>query len=293
MFARQVWYPLEAQDSVGFACGFQQFCRRRKECSAAKIRLPENEIVKSLIIAGLRRLWAMGSLFTSKLSRPIWLFRFHLVSRSSPAEKVPLAIQSWGRIPVFYINLETRSDRREEVGRELRRVGLRNRSRFTAIPREQGLLGCALSHSALLSQLEEVSGPVIICEDDIQFTADQEALASVLQEFLKDDRLDVLCLANNYSTKPWPISPLLAIVNNTQTTSCYVVKERAKRPLMQIFSVSAGRLESGWDESIFAPDILWKKLQGGRLFFAVPRRQMAKQRASYSDIQRDWVDYGL
>lgn len=210
------------------------------------------------------------------------------------SSRKPCASQllGWAEIPVFYISLESREDRDRETRRELDLIGLRNYQRFNGIFNSYGILGCALSHSGLLASLETVQGPVMICEDDIEFLASQSDLEEILKEFLEDDRLDVLCIAYNHKAKPRPVGKLLAIVHNTQTASCYVVKERARRILLKNFQGSVQRLERGGNESRFAPDIFWKRLQRGRLFFAIPRERAARQRASFSDIQRKWVDYG-
>lgn len=251
------------------------------------------DAVKRFLRAGIRRLWILSALLLKYATRPLWVFRFFLRGTFKPRKKLAPESPGWAEIPVFYINLESREDRNKQVRKELDLIGLRNYERFDGIFDSHGILGCALSHSALLARLENVKGPVIICEDDIEFLATQTDFELVLSEFLKDDRLDVLCIANNHLTKPIPISERLAIVDDTQTAACYVVKESGRQLLGESFAKSAEKLEGGGNESLFAPDIYWKKLQRGRLFFAIPMKRIAKQRASYSNIQKDWVDYGL
>ena len=250
-------------------------------------------VIKRYFRAGVRRLWIFSALVMTHVRRPVWIFRFLLRGTIKGHKPDRAEMPVWAEIPVFYINLESREDRDREVRKEFGRIGLKNYQRFNGIHHDYGILGCALSHSGLLASLGNIQGPAIICEDDIEFLASEKELEQVLREFLEDDRLDVLCIANNYMTKPRPVGKLLAIVDNTQTASCYVVKERSRHFLTEIFQKSAEKLERGGNESIYAPDIYWKKLQRRRLFFAIPRERVARQRASYSDIQKNWVDYGL
>jgi GR25 family glycosyltransferase involved in LPS biosynthesis len=49
-------------------------------------------------------------------------------------------------IPVMYINLDSRPDRKEHVVKELEKVGVKEATRFKAIELENGALGCSMSH---------------------------------------------------------------------------------------------------------------------------------------------------
>lgn len=227
-----------------------------------------------------------------KLIRRLWILRFVLRDTLTRTKPSTSQLPGWADIPVFYINLESREDRDRETRTELDLIGLRNYQRFDAISHQSGVLGCALSHSQLLESLDNVRGPVMICEDDIEFLASQEQLEEILDEFLQDDRLDVLCIAHNNRSKPMPVGRLLAIVHRTKTTSCYVVKEKARGLLLKNFRGSVKGLDRGGSEAKFAPDVFWRRLQLWRLFFAIPRERVARQRASFSDIRGRWVGYG-
>ena len=70
----------------------------------------------------------------------------------------------------FYINLESRPDRREHVERQLSLVGVKNAQRFNAIKLPNGAIGCSMSHlKCLETALANDWEHVLIVEDDILF----------------------------------------------------------------------------------------------------------------------------
>ena len=213
--------------------------------------------------------------------------------RSIVAADRTAGLLSSAAIPVHFINLSSRPDRREETENELQNVGFRNVFRFEAIQSENGALGCALSHAGLMKSLKVDTPAVMVCEDDIEFLSSPHELQAVLAEFLEDVSLDVLCLAYSTRGKPKAISERLAVTVETATASCFVVKARAIKTLEKSFRESAEMIQSGRPIGISAIDQHWKKLQRTDLLFAIPRSRMARQRASYSDIEGHDVFYGV
>lgn len=196
-------------------------------------------------------------------------------------------------VPVYFINLKKRRDRLRETRKEFDKAGLRNWSRFEAISDENGALGCALSHFALMDGLRESESPFMVCEDDIEFLVGPEEIKATLQDFFDNPALDVLCLAYRLGSKPFPVSSLLAITTNTQTASCYVVKRRAAEKLRQSFAESIDLIRGGTPIGLSAIDQHWKKMQRRTLVFAIPLVRAAQQRPSFSDIERNDVSYGV
>lgn len=237
------------------------------------------------------RIWSDGANVFLRLS---WRLRFALrnrrVKKLDSTSIVSLALKE---IPVLFINLQSRKDRLSQVQSELARLGFQTSLRVNATFHQQGIIGCAYSHAEAMRLSLELTGPVMICEDDIEFLCHSRTLQTYLDEFLRDQRLDVLSISNNPQSRPMKISELLSLTDNTQTASCYVVKEHAKLVLHDYFLRGANKMDAGWPDYIYAPDIMWKKAQKGQLFFAIPGVLLARQRPSYSDIQSDYVDYGL
>lgn len=194
--------------------------------------------------------------------------------------------------PVFWINLPKNTDRSSRVSHQFELLELRDAQRFDGVLRENGALGCALAHINVLRNYPNSAPAIMVCEDDVEFLVSRSYLDTVLKEFFANPALSVLCLGFNSSGHTLDVSKNLSISRRIQTTSCYVVKAEAVHSLLKSFLESAEKLERGGDERIWAIDQHWKKLQGGKLFFAVPRIRVTKQAAGFSDVRRAWVNYG-
>lgn len=190
----------------------------------------------------------------------------------------------------YIINLESREDRLHESRKQLEALGLKSINRWPAYYRENGALGCSLSHASILRNLK-FDEPILICEDDVEFIVHSSEIEEIVSDFMSNPALDVLCLGNNPMLPPIPVSKFLSISHTTQTTSCYLVKPKAIGPLAKSAEESAQLLAKGISSDRCAVDQNWKKLQRSSLIFSVPRTKVCKQRASYSDIEGRWVVY--
>ena len=242
------------------------------------------------------RLFLEGLLTPPRLvRRQVWLARYRKRFRQFEEISGTKSLSLFGleRCEIRYINLSRRVDRRDSQESEFRRLGLAHFSRFNAVEAKLGILGCAISHSTVLRRPALAREFLMVCEDDVVFSGSRAELDRCIEEFGANKNLDVLCLAYNLTGRSKSVSERLSITNDTQTTSCYVLKEGARSDLQSTFQKSAELLAAGRDVRRFAPDILWKKLQNGKYFFAVPTSRMAKQRPSFSDIEQRHVDYGV
>ena len=191
------------------------------------------------------------------------------------------------------INLPEREDRRESVTANFDQVKIH----FELIPgvvHPIPLAGCAQAHvNAIRSWTLDTFDLLMVCEDDVDFLASNSALIDLISEFYENPALDVLALGNSTRGKSVRISANLSITNHTQTASCYVLKPSAASAVVELFEFGRRMLERGEPESIYAHDILWIELQRNSKIFAVPNRRVARQAPSYSDIQQQFVDYGI
>lgn len=189
--------------------------------------------------------------------------------------------------PPTFINLESRPDRRSATEAELTRMGLLNSTRKKAISHENGAIGCARSHIEVLEAYQaKGSDYAFICEDDIEFHVDPQHLQRVISDFLETPVLDILCLGFRLRAPRLAVTTHLAIANNIQTTSCYLVKRSAIPVLLGTFEKSEKLLRAGVSPTVASIDQLWKKEQSSRLVFAIPRFRVASQRVSFSDIAK-------
>jgi hypothetical protein len=245
----------------------------------------------------LRRIIRQPCISTRKVhrffSRPPARIRLKLMFLRSREHDLADTTSAYGldRCDVVYINLAHRLDRRIHIEEELRSLEVTAYTRFDAVLHERGSLGCARSHQEVLRDWNAAPGRLLaILEDDCTVVVARRELDALVDEFAVDDRLDVLVVANNSAWKV-PISQRLATSADIQTMAFYILKQRAIPPLLRNAAQSVRRLTDGAPDHVAAIDILWKRVQK-RHVFAVPRHQVARQLAGYSDIQNDVVDYG-
>ena len=190
------------------------------------------------------------------------------------------------------INLRERTDRAERVAAELDALGLPAQF-HEALRRDPGIVGCALSHEQVLRSWKASPGDLLfVIEDDLVFDASRAQFDEVVAQFSMDESLDVLCVSHVSRGPQVRLGKSLLLSADIQTTAGYLVKPRIVGPLADIFAASADSIISGRPVETHALDILWKRLQRRGYLFAVPAQPIARQGASYSDIQKSFVDYG-
>jgi glycosyl transferase, family 25 len=197
------------------------------------------------------------------------------------------------RCDVVYINLPHRTDRRAETESEFSRIGLRNYVRFEGVRAEPGGLGCALSHRAVLSAAKVKSGRLLmVVEDDCLFLKSAFKIGGFIEEFSSSDA-DVLCLSFNAKQfEPFPPGRKLRRVYDAQTTACYILKTHMIEPIHGMANLSVELFQMGLPPRLAAFDMVWRRMQKEKTF-VVPSKRLARQRASYSDIEGHLVDYRI
>ena len=74
---------------------------------------------------------------------------------------------------VVFINLEKRKDRLAEISKEMDKMQIQA-TRFNAVEKNTGIVGCGLSHLAVLKLAKDNNWPhVLILEDDFTFLVDK------------------------------------------------------------------------------------------------------------------------
>jgi glycosyl transferase family 25 len=198
---------------------------------------------------------------------------------------------------VFYINLESRTDRKKLVEKELDKLDLVG-TRFNAIKlskynRNAGAMGCSLSHLKCLSLAKENNWDhVMIVEDDIEFL-DTELFKNNLNSFLskKENNFDMLLLAGNNMLPFLPVNNNCIQVLNCQTTTGYLV-------LKHYYDILIENIKDGIYKLIIYPseitlytiDKYWLRLQRKHSWFLLIPLSVV-QRKNYSDIQLSITDF--
>ena len=193
---------------------------------------------------------------------------------------------------IVYINLERREDRRQEIEQELSQYGLSG-ERFNAIVKTPGIVGCGLSHLAVLQKAQEAGWDnILILEDDFQFLVPKEIVNEQLHAFWNlNIEWDIIMLSYNLRTST-PYNDLVGRVTEAQTASGYLVNRHFYPKLIAVLNESIPLLESTGKHWHYANDQCWKQLQPNSQWFYFMTR-LGKQRGSFSDNSNQYMDYGV
>ena len=179
-------------------------------------------------------------------------------------------------IPVLYINLDKRTDRKEHIEKQLE--GFKNVKRIRAVETpDNGYLGCVLSHVfALEEAIQKGYGEVLIVEDDFEWISKDK--------FVYPEADFDVCLLECLVKKDEFFSWTHRKVSDAEHTGGYIVKSHFYTILRDCFMESYNNLlrENVRDYYL---DIYWKRLQKTYTFIT-PSEKIGKQIEGYSDIQK-------
>jgi glycosyl transferase family 25 len=201
---------------------------------------------------------------------------------------------------IFYINLDYREDRREQIEGELDKYGLlENSERFPGIRIiDQGILGCTKSHLEVLKLAKERGYKnILILEDDFEFILSKTDFENELDIFFNSGiKYDVCMLAyllqlQNDPTDYIAECPNLNRVLEAQTASAYIVNNHYYDKLIHLYEWACPLLEMTKSHWLYANDQCWKTLQKNDYWYYIKNR-IGKQRASFSDNSMVFMDHG-
>jgi len=203
---------------------------------------------------------------------------------------------------VYYINLDHRTDRKEQFEKEMEGMGIPS-SKVVRIPgiytKDFGILGCGLSHKKTLETfLASPFKNALIFEDDFQRTLDTNYVHYLLKSvFEQSVPFDLVMLAGNLLKTEKTEWPFLQRVLDGQTASAFLLTKEFAPKLIQCLDESTKLLQE-WHEQTgerkheYCNDIYWKKLQPvSRWYCLYPR--IGIQRESYSDNEYRVTNYGV
>ena len=193
---------------------------------------------------------------------------------------------------IFYINLDRRPDRNQEIEEELDALGV-YATRFPAIDRSPGIVGCGYSHLAVLKIAKERDYKnVLIFEDDYQSLVTKKEFWKQLKDFFSLNlQYKVLMLAYNlvdYSD----YNDQVYSINYATTASAYIVNSSYYDTLIELYEINLPKLVETGQHWIYANDQIWVSLQKQGGWYAFKTR-LGKQRPSFSDnslifVQNDY-----
>lgn len=190
---------------------------------------------------------------------------------------------------VIYINLNIRTDRRQETEAELARLNVPP-SKILRWPAtrntKNGAYGCSMSHVAVLehiSTLPDTVQNILILEDDFNFVSDTELITQSLSRFLAypADSWDIGLLSYDILQRE-VFNDFLSICLRTYNASGYLLNRTSLPKVLANFKEGLkGLLHTG--EGKYYLDIYWWHIMKDRKCFYF-NKPLGYQRKSYSNI---------
>ena len=191
----------------------------------------------------------------------------------------------------FYINLESRPDRKSHVEEQLKILGL-NYTRFNAIKLQNGALGCSMSHLKCLELAKQQNlDHILIVEDDITFL-NPSLFVNQLNKFLNTHKTwDVVLVAGNNIPPYKVIDDSCVKITKCQTTTGYMVKSNYFDTLIDNIREGIKHLMREPEKHVlYAIDKYWFQLQDKDLWYLITPLTVT-QREDYSDIEKRPTNY--
>jgi glycosyl transferase family 25 len=191
----------------------------------------------------------------------------------------------------FYINLDSRPDRKQHVERQLGIIGI-NAQRFKAIKLQNGALGCSMSHLKLIETAKENNWPhILVVEDDILFT-NPSLFVQQCNKFLSTHKeFDVALISGNNVPPYREIDDTCVQVTKCQTTTGYLVQNHYFDTLIQNYKMGIQNLmREPENHRIYAIDKFWFNLQAIHKWYLIIPLTVT-QREDYSDIEKRPTNY--
>jgi len=199
---------------------------------------------------------------------------------------------------IFYINLETRPDRKEHFLSEIQKLtsDMSKVHRFNAISHTSGLIGCVMSHINILEEF--INHPkwasCLIFEDDFTFRSadpsfNELALNTLYTSFPSFDCCNLASSKYGLSYYDTYIQSIKK-VKTVQTTSGYCISKSFAPTLLKNFKESKEKLEATHIEEQYALDQYWKRLQPENNWYLL-YPPLGYQYSNFSNITKKVEDY--
>lgn len=191
----------------------------------------------------------------------------------------------------YYINLDHRTDKNEQNIKELRKINIYHPNRFSAIKKDNGAIGCYMSHLEVLKIARNKRLPyVTVFEDDVLFLKPQDTLDKLDRIINSGIPWNVIILGGHNHPPYKSINDDCIKVSNCQSTTAYIVKQSYYDTLINHWQKGLQKLIETNDKPTYAIDIYWKILQKKDNFLAIIPMDVI-QYPGYSDIDKKNVDW--
>lgn len=187
----------------------------------------------------------------------------------------------------YYINLESREDRKRSAINELSKIGITNANRFNAIKTDWGIVGCCLSHMRCLQEAQ-LKGWDYVCifEDDVIIKNPNLLIKKVKK--LIDKPFDVLMLGGN-NFKPYVEFDDYIKVSKCFCLTGYIVKQHYYQTFLDNLNEGLKLLLNTGDRQ-YSLDMYNHLLQQRDNWWLITPICIY-QKEDYSDIENKQVNY--
>jgi hypothetical protein len=191
---------------------------------------------------------------------------------------------------IYYINLDKRLDRKEQIMSELNKLSPDEIERVPGVYIEDfGALGCTYSHIDCLNRFIKSGKPhCIIFEDDFMF----KDITCIDTFFNLNIDYDVCMLSIGCDILEDTEYSFLKKVISGQTTSGYIVNKNFAQTLLNNYIEGSELLKTKQNLSLYCIDQYWKNIQPQNKWY-VFNPTLGLQRPSYSDITKQFEDYNV
>lgn len=191
---------------------------------------------------------------------------------------------------IVYINMDSRTDRRELMEQELRRVGWKaqrfSASSYKGCPNS----GCLLSHATVLEQAyDEGCANVLVLEDDFKFIDDENKVNNSINAFFASGiEWDVVMLTTCAAIKAEQAEqPLVSKIVSSGNGAAYLVNRSMMLELSMLFKANLENLYQTKRHWEYQNDMLWKQLMPMSNWYMF-NEYLGYQREGYSDLSQDF-----
>lgn len=197
---------------------------------------------------------------------------------------------------VIYINLDNRTDRREQIESELSYLEFPKDKieRFPAVKWNPAYIGCTISHIQALRRARDEKWPnVLIMEDDFQLATHPDTFYGEIDRFFAlNKEWDVLMFGYLICRSEDAGNDVVAYAREAQTGSAYLVHERFYSKLIACWEEGLHMLFETKQHWKYMNDQYWKKLQKDSEWFFFLKR-LSRQRESHSDLSGQVASYDV
>ena len=226
---------------------------------------------------------------------------------TGPGEDNQQPVSGFGRLGrPFVINMEHRTDRMAAFTQRMTEAGIINVTVVRGVPHECGQLGLTLAHITALQQCwaSPWVDACLIMEDDFAVRAPLANATALIDSFFRDVKLwDVLMLSCNlqmfmgHDGRGHWCPPYATRVIKGLSAAGYVV-HRTYAPTLSDSLLNAVSLLKDECGVYYTNDVARMKLQVEDLWYTFPdetktRGAIGYQVASFSDVQRNYTNYGV